>query len=270
MLINRKLFLIRVLFTVAILTVGAMAQKQIETGFLNRSIKFNGSEYRYVVYVPREFSHKQTYPVILALHGGGEYGSDGLKQTVGGLAIAIRLNPERFPAIVVFPQAKADNTPGWQQEGGKAALAMLDKSIKEFRGDARRVYLTGYSAGGNGSWFLLSNYPERFAAAVVVCAWIVKRKGGTSGVDYPALAPVDAPDAYAYIAKRVVKIPIWIFHGDADKTISVEESRKMFAALKVIGADVQYTEFPGVDHNSWIPAYARADLFEWLWKQKKR
>ena len=262
---------IRAVSVVAMLTAGAVlcAAQKIETGFLNRSVNVNGSEYRYVVYVPREFSRKQTYPVILALHGGGQYGSDGLKQTDGGLAKAIRLNPERFPAVVVFPQAKADGTPGWQREGGQAALAALDKSIKEFRGDARRVYLTGLSAGGNGSWFLASRYPERFAAAVIVCSFISERKGLTSGVDYPALAPPDAPDEFAYLAKRVSPIPIWIFHGDADQTVSVEVSRKMFAALKAIGADVQYTEFPGVPHNSWDPAYARADLFDWLLKQRR-
>jgi predicted peptidase len=272
MIMSRKLFYLRVFFVVFALTAGALAAsaQRTETGFLNRSIMFNGSEYRYVVYVPREFNRKQSYPVILALHGGGEYGSDGLKQTTGGLARAIRLNPERFPVIVVFPQAKADNTPGWQQEGGKAALEALDRSIKEFRGDARRVYLTGLSAGGNGSWFLLLHYPERFAAAIVVCGFISKHKGSTSGVDYPALAPADATDAYAYVVKRVAKIPIWIFHGDADQNISVEESKKMFAALKAISTDVQYTELPGVDHNAWDPAYSRADVIEWLLKQKKR
>lgn len=88
--------------------------------------------------MPREFSRSKSYPVILALHGGGEYGSDGLKQTDGALAKAIRRNPERFPAIIVFPQAKADGTPGWQREGGETALAALDKAIKEFRGDTRR------------------------------------------------------------------------------------------------------------------------------------
>src|SRR5690349_5019523 len=106
MIMSRKLLVIRVAFAFTALTVGATTSvaQTIETGFLNRSVTVGNSEYPYVVYVPREFSRKQTYPVILALHGGGEYGSDGLKQTVGGLAIAIRRNPERFPAIVVFPQ----------------------------------------------------------------------------------------------------------------------------------------------------------------------
>ena len=272
MIMSRKLLFVRTVIVVAMLYVGAVASaaQKTETGFLNRSVMVGGSEYRYVVYVPREFSRKQIYPVILALHGGGQYGSDGLKQTEGFLAKAIRLNPERFPAVVIFPQAKADGTPGWHQEGGKAALAALDRSITEFRGDARRVYLTGLSAGGNGSWFLLSHYPERFAAAIIVCGFIFKHKGLQTGIDYPALAPPDAPDPYAYVAKRVSHIPIWIFHGDADQNVSVEEARKMFAALKAVGADVQYTELPGVAHNAWDPAYARADLFEWLMKQRRR
>src|SRR5215471_9153396 len=240
--------------------------QRIETGFLNRSVSVNGSEYRYVVYVPREFKNSGAWPVILALHVGGEYGNDGIKQTAGALAKAIRMNPERFPAIVLFPQAHADGTPGWQLEGGKAALAALENTIKEFHGDTKRIYLTGLSAGGNGSWFLLSRYPERFAAAVILCGFVSPFKGKTSGVDYPGLASASATDPFSAIAKRVSSIPIWIFHGDADQNVPVEESRKMFAALKTVGADVQYTELPGVPHNAWDPAYSRADVFEWLFK----
>ena len=107
------------------------------------------------------------------------------------------------------------------------------------------------------------------AAIVPVCGFIFRFKGTTSGVNYPGLAPADAGDPYAFIAKRVLGIPVWIFHGDADKTVTVEESRKMAAALKAVGAKVQYTEFPGVDHNAWDPAYARADLIEWMLKQRR-
>src|SRR5258708_3923248 len=217
--------------SVVILSTFVAAQNN-ETGFLNRSVTVNGSEYRYVVYVPRELTRIKMWPVILQLHGGGVYGNDGLKHTEGGLARAIRNNPERFPVLVVFPQAHADGTPGWQLEGGQAALAALDKTIKEFNGDPKRVVLTGYSAGGNGTWSLASRFPDRFAAIVPVCGFIFRFKGTTSGVEYPALAPGDATDPYAFIAKRVSGIPVWIFHGDADKTVTVEESRKMAAALK--------------------------------------
>ncbi len=262
-----KLF---VLLAAAACMAAIVAAQKVETGFLDRSVVVNKTQYRYQVYVPREFSRSKKWPVIIALHGGGSYGDDGLKQTDGGgFAHAIRSNPEHFPAIVIFPQAHADGTPGWQLEGGQAALAALDSAVKEFNGDTKRVVLTGLSAGGNGTWSIASRYPERFAAIVPVCGFIFKFKGITSSIDYPALAPADVADQYAYIAKKVASIPIWIFHGDADKSVPVGESRKMAAALKTIGANVQYTEFPGVDHNAWDPAYARADLIEWMLKQRR-
>jgi predicted peptidase len=273
MMMRRKRFFVGLLFVVVTLNVGAVATvaQKTETGFLNRSVMVNGSEYRYVVYVPREFTRSRKWPVILALHGGGDYGSDGLKHTASGLARAIRLNPERFPAIVVFPQAKADGTPGWQREGGQAALAGLEKTVKEFKGDADRVVLTGYSAGGNGTWFIASRYAGRFAAIVPICSFVTAFKGRTTGIDYPALAPAEGVDVYKFVAERVSKTPIWIFHGDADQTVDVAESRKMTAALRSVGANVQYTEFPGVDHNGATNmAYATADLIEWMLKQRRR
>jgi predicted peptidase len=243
--------------------------RKVETGFLDRALVIEGAEYRYQIYVPREFQPSIKWPVILALHGGGEYGNDGIRQTAGALANMIRRFPERVPAIVVFPQAHADGKPGWQGTAGRAALAAVDKTISEFSGDTSRVYLTGYSAGGNGSWFLASRYPDRFAAVVVVCGFISEFRGRTSGVFYPALAPASEPDPFAAIAKRVAHLPIWIFHGDADPSVSVDESRRMFAALKAIGAKVQYTELPGVQHDAWTPAYDRADLLDWMLKQRR-
>ena len=255
--------------SVVILSTFVAAQNN-ETGFLNRSVTVNGSEYRYVVYVPRELTRIKMWPVILQLHGGGVYGHDGLKHTEGGLARASRNNPERFPVLVVFPQAHADGTPGWQLEGGQAALAALDKTIKEFKGDPKRVVLTGYSAGGNGTWSIASRYPERWAAIVPICGFVEAFKGKQSAIEYPSLAPANGGDVFTFVAKRVSGLPIWIFHGDADTNVDVEQSRKMAAALKAVGASVQYTEFPGVDHNGATnTAYARADLIEWMLKQHR-
>ena len=95
---------------------------------------------------------------------------------------------------------------------------------------------------------------------VVVCGFISEFRGRTSGVLYPALTQATEPDPFATLAKRVAHLPIWTVHGDADPTVSVEESRRMFTALKGLGANAQYTEFPGVKHNAWNPAYDRADL----------
>ncbi len=266
---NRKKFLSRIgslTVLVCAFTFVSFAQR-VETGFLDRSVTVNGTEYRYQVFIPRGFKRTKSWPVIMALHGGGEYGSDGYRQTIVGLAPAIRRDPDRFQAIVVFPQSKADGKPGWQLEGGKAAMAALDRSIKEFRGDPKRVILTGYSAGGNGTWFLASQHPERFAAIVPICGFIFEFRGRSTPVLYPALAP--GADPNTLIARRVWKIPVWIFHGAADDVVPPDESRKMAAALKEIGADVQYTELPKANHNAWDPAYGRADLIEWMLKQRR-
>ena len=241
-----------------------------DTGFLDRAVRVDGTEYKYQVYVPRQFRRSLVWPVILALHGGGDYGNDGLKQTEGGLASAIREHADRFPAVVVFPQSLADGTPGWQMTGGQAALAALDQTMYEFHGDPSRVYLTGYSAGGNGTWYLASHHPERFAALVVISAFVSEFRGKTSGVLYPAIAPKSATDPYVYVARQVSTIPIWIFHGAADKTVPVEESRNMVKALKATGANVQYSELSGVEHNAWDAAYDRADLIQWMLRQSRK
>jgi predicted peptidase len=249
---------------------GGQAPRTVDTGFLNRTVHVDGVEYRYQVYVPREFNRAAAWPVILALHGGGEYGNDGIKQTDVGLARAIRRHADRFPALVVFPQSPADATPSWQLKGGEAALAAVDQTIAEFNGDPKRVYLTGYSAGGNGSWFLASHHADRFAAMVVVCGFISQLHSSMTGITYPSLAPAAEPDPSLYVARQVAALPIWVFHGDSDRVVSVEESRNMVKALKALGADVQYTELPGVDHNAWDPAYERVDWIDWLLKQRKK
>lgn len=123
--------------------------------------------------------------------------------------------------------------------------------------------------GGNGAWYLAYNHPDRFAAVVVVCGFIGDFIGKTSGVHYPPIVPASVPDPYAEIAQRLSRTPIWIFHGDADPTVPVEVSRHMASALNPLGGRVQYTEFPGVGHNWWEPAYDREDLFTWLFKQRR-
>lgn len=254
----------------AILAAAPAWARAAETGFLDRAVSVSGVEYRYQVYVPRGFDPAKRWPIILALHGGGTYGSDGLRPADGGLASAIRTHPEHFPAVVIFAQAHSDGTPGWQRQGGEAALAAVDHALAEFHGDPARVYLTGLSAGGNGAWSLAYRYPQRFAAVVVICGFVTDFTGHTSGVRYPAIAPASAGDPYAAVAKRVAGLPIWLFHGDADRNVSVEESRHMAAALKALGAEVRYTELPGVDHNAWDPGYNDPGMPTWLFAQRRR
>jgi predicted peptidase len=249
--------------------IGASPAHAQESGFLNRSVVVSGAEYRYQVYVPRERTAAEALPVILALHGGGQFGRDGISQTAIGLAHAVRRNPERFPAVVVFPQIPPDGTPGFQALGGRIAMAALDRTLNEFAADKSRIYLTGFSAGGNGAWNLASQSPDRFAAALVICGFVGEHIGTTSGLRYPPLVSSGPGDSHRDFAARIAKLPIWIFHGDADPTVNVEQSRQMAAALRSVGANVQYTELPGVLHNAWDPAYARADVIAWLFKQRR-
>jgi predicted peptidase len=251
------------------LAVAPAAWARQETGFLDRSVTVHGVEYRYAVYVPRAWNPVSRWPVVLALHGGGTYGTDGLTPTEGALAKAIRLHPERFPAIVVFPHGHANGL-GWQGPNGEAALDELNGALAEFHGDPSRVYLTGFSAGGNGVWWLAFHHPGRFAAAVIVCGWVTPFTGRQSHISYPPIAPVAAGDAYAAVAKGVGRLPIWLVHGDADQTVSVEESRHMFAALKAADDDVRLTELPGVDHPAWDAAYQNPDIAAWLFAQRRR
>jgi predicted peptidase len=230
-----------------------------QSGFLDQTVSFDAMEYPYVVYVPRELS--ASAPVVLAFHGIGVRGDDGLRQTNRGLARAIRSNPDAWPAIVVMPQAPEQSV--WQGSAAAAALAALDQTIAEYEIDEARVYLTGLSMGGNGSWYLAYHHPDRFAALAVVCGFISHRPRVS------AFLP-DSGDAFAEVAERIKGIPIWAFHGDRDEAIPVDETRKMVAALKQVGAEVRYTEFAGVGHGAWDPAYAMPELSEWLFRQRRR
>lgn len=230
----------------------------METGFLNRSA---GAPYS--VYVPSNYSTISRWPVILFLHGSGESGNDGLKQTAIGLPQAVRLFPERFPAIVVMPQSVLHRPwvdPTWQNN----ALKALDATLSEFSVDLDRVYLTGLSKGAAGAWYLAMRAKERFAALVPVCGRI--EPGNNTTAPWTGIETVSFEQA----ANRLgPDLPIWVHHGDADKTVPVEQSRQMVAALKSIGNPVRYSEYEGVGHNSWDRAYQDLAFPQWLFAQHR-
>src|SRR5262245_4133231 len=116
------------------------SMQQVQTGFLDRTVAVAGQAYRYQVYVPADYVSKPSWPAILFLHGAGERGSDGLLQTNVGLAPAIRQNPSRYPAIVIFPQVPRDSL--WVGTPADMAVAALQQTMKEFHVDPKRVYLT--------------------------------------------------------------------------------------------------------------------------------
>ena len=237
------------------------AQTQ-ETGFLDRVVTVDGADRRYQVYLPNSYDAQAEWPVILFLHGGGAQGEDGLKSTQIGLGAAIRLTPERWPAIAVFPQTPEGKD--WLGLGGRIAMAALAATLDEFSGDRSRVYLTGLSMGGKGAWYLGSEHPDRFAAMVVIagCA--------ACGRPPPGGFPKSREDLIGDLAARLFDVPVWIFHGDADSVVPVGGSRNMEAALQAVGATVRYTEFPDVEHNSWMHAYFLEELPVWLFAQRNR
>lgn len=241
---------------------GSIWAQVTETGFLDRTTALKGEQYDYQIYVPRDYETVENWPVILFLHGAGERGNDGLIPTQVGIGSALRNQLKRWPAVVVFPQVPDSMT--WQGLPGEAAMNALDATIQEFRIDESRVYLTGLSMGGNGTWYLGYTYPDRFAALVPICGFI----SGFPG--YPSFIPESSMDPFTHLAERIAEIPTWIFHGDADPVVSVEESRKMATALESVNAEVFYNELPGVGHNAWDSAYATEAMIEWLFKQYKR
>jgi predicted peptidase len=159
--------LISVLLASGLLLADAAPTRQ-ETGFLNRHLTFAGKEYSYQVYVPANWTPAKKWPVILFLHGYGESGDDGLASTDVGIGSAIRMTPGRFPFVVVFPQCPWQHW--WANDDmARMALATLDAEVKEFNGDPDRLYLTGLSMGGYGTWYIASHFHEKFAAVAPVC-----------------------------------------------------------------------------------------------------
>ena len=237
-----------------------------ETGFLNRTLKAGTTTYHYQVYVPPGWSKKQKWPVILFLHGAGERGDDGLIQTEVGIGTAIRRHADRVPAVVVFPQCLKDR---WWPEAEMQAQALkaLDQSIKEFNGDPARIYLTGISMGGYGTWAIAANNPSRFAALAPVCGGV--RPPQRAGLPSRGLEVTAAGEPYRAVAEKVGNTPVWIFHGGADPVVPVSESRNMVEALKAMGRNVRYSEYEGVGHNSWDKAYGEPEFFSWLLSQQR-
>jgi predicted peptidase len=216
------------------------------SGFLERSITVDGSARRYVVYVPRSYSPATPIPAIMFLHGSGECGDDGLKQVGQGIGREVMSHVDRWPAIIIFPQKP---TPAKPWEDFEPMVMGILASVKtEYSIDQNRIYLTGLSQGGHGTWML----------------------GAMHNTTWAALAPICGLMDSSEPAAKVKDLPIWCFHGDADRVVPVKQSRMMIDALHAVGANnVQYTELPGVDHNSWDAAYSNEQFAKWLFAQQR-
>jgi predicted peptidase len=227
----------------------ARADDAPKTGFETLTYKdADGKEVKYVLFVPLDYKGDKPCPLILFLHGAGETfdGKNEGKQAKVGIGPAVEKQAKTFPAFVLMPQAQKR---GWQATGEDAARALdiLKEVQKNYKIDDKRLYLTGLSMGGFGTWSLAAKYPDKWAAIVPICG------GG------------DVKDA-----EKIKNIPTWVFHGDADTAVKVDRSRDMVKALKDAGGNPKYDEYPGVGHNSWDKAYGTKELYEWLFKQEKK
>ena len=208
--------------------------------FQPRTITLNGVEYNYALYVPAFLSKAQPAPMIVFLNGRGECGTDGVKQTTQGLGNAIRADPAKWPFVCVFPQ-KPDFDSTWLDHEA-LVLGVIQQTRGEQNIDPARIYLTGLSQGGRGTWAIGTQHPELFAAVAPICGFGPNEQLGTS----------------------IKGLPIWAFHGDADRAVNVAESQRLAKTAGELGAEVKLTTYIGVDHNSWDKAYQEERLNDWL------
>jgi predicted peptidase len=220
----------------------------------------NGAELKYRLMKPAEVAPNQKYPLVIFLHGAGERGDDNNAQLVHGIKeFAKDENRQKYPCFLVAPQCPKGATWADFRRGTGAevkpdatqplrlTLELIDQLVKDQPIDTDRIYITGLSMGGYGTWHALALRPDFFAAAVPVCG----------GADLKS-------------ADKIKSVPIWVFHGDKDNAVPVARSREMVEALKKAGGEPKYTEYPGVGHNSWDKAYADPEMFAWLFAQKRK
>lgn len=204
---------------------------------LDRTIKVT---MKYLLYLPKDYEQKPSWPLMLFLHGAGERGDNLNAVKQHGPPKLIEAGKE-FPFIVVSPQCPKDRR--WEPLELKV---LLDEIFEKCKVDQDRIYVTGLSMGGFGAWSLAAYQPKRFAALVPICG------GGE-------------PNA----TKLFPKVPVWVFHGAKDGTVPLERSEKMVEALKKNGGNVKFTVYPEAGHDSWTEAYNDPQLYEWLLQQKR-
>lgn len=182
------------------------------------------------------------WPVVLFLHGAGERGDDLDLVAVHGPPKQLR-EGRRLPFLMVAPQCPQDSWWNWQTE---ALIALLDEIQADHPVDPDRIYLTGLSMGGMGTWELATRYPERFAALIPIC--------GVGG---------------RWFAPRLARTPIWAFHNEDDQVVPVTGTTQMVAAVNAAGGDARMTINPTGGHDSWTAAYDDPELYAWMLEQRR-
>ncbi len=221
--------------------------------FLQREVTVEGVVHRYALYVPPGYDPARRWPCVVFLHGSGECGTDGVKQTQVGLPPAILAHPDRWPCLVVMPQ-KPTEAEEWEEDEA-LVLAALAATTREFNVDPERVSLTGMSQGGHGVWYIAAHRPETFACLVPVCGYGRART----------------------VAPRVAELPVWAFHGLKDDQVDPQDTRRIIEAIRAErgerGLDsesARMTLYPKLNHGCWDAAYGDPELPKWILAQTRR
>lgn len=197
---------------------------------------------RYWLYLPNEYETKANvkWPLVLFLHGSGERGDDIEKVKIHGPPKLVAGGKE-FPFVLVSPQCPANSR--WN-------ASELDKLVDELAGtyrvDRERLYVTGLSMGGSGTWSLINSQPEKYAAAMPLCG-----RGDLEA------------------AEKLAKTPIWVLVGDKDRPETVQNCRDMAAALKKAAGEAKLTVYPDLPHDCWTVTYNNPEVYEWLLSHKR-
>ncbi len=209
--------------------------------------------YNYAVYTPANLPENP--PLVLFLHGRGESGDDPLRPAIVGIGRELIMHPERWPAVVVMPQ-KPDQQSQWPDHE-EAVFAILDEVSTRYQ--PSRVALTGLSQGGHGAFVIGSRHPERFSRVAPVCGYLLPPP---FNYDIEAIGPTD-PRIVA-LAEGLQDTPVWSFHGAEDDVVLPRHSELLHEALSPLNPNARLTIYPGVNHGSWLPAYAEPELPAWL------
>ncbi len=208
-------------------------------GKITKAIKI-----RYLLFLPKDYGRTTArWPLIIFLHGAGEAGDDLDAVRRVGLMEYVK-NQKDFPFIVAAPQIPKGD---WWYHHVDDVMLMLDDILIHYDADPERIYLTGLSLGGYGTWDIASKYPERFAAIVPICG------GGM-------------PD----VACKLKDMPIWAFHGAKDDIVQPWRSEKMVEAINKCGGNAKLTIYPDGGHNVWSQTYSNIELYDWLLKYSKK
>ncbi|PQO46293.1 prolyl oligopeptidase family serine peptidase [Blastopirellula marina] len=190
---------------------------------------------KFLLYLPQGYEEKESWPLVLFLHGAGERG-DNLELVKKHGPPKLIEEGKNFPFIVVAPQCPKDTW--WSKED---LVALLDHIMEIRNVDDNRVYVTGLSMGGLGTWQVAGAIPEKLAAIAPICG--LKSES---------------------VVEKIAEIPTWVFHGAKDQAVKIDNSDTMVRLLKEEGAEPKYTVYPEAGHDSWTEAYNTEELYTWL------